>query len=295
MSNKHDKDQRRKKKLHEREAKKRRTAIIRDGEKRTVIQQGNTKGYDIEMIRDFLDHLLLELRVQYYENQKLLKALGATDDINTAMKVTEEISEKLVKQLQPYQEKYQAALIAANVVDGTSASETESKGVMTAILMGMQAKRDEQLGHLEALQDLFKEALHCARLPFGIDKEGNPIQAQVVHSVRELADQAYVAELPTYEELLPLFNDHVFATEEGVKALREHDRSAVIAAANDAYDRPLVLYGADLIDQQKKEGKTSVKSVVFPVGNFSELQFIIAAIAKFVGVPSTDGGPWKDL
>ena len=39
MSNKHDKDQRRKKKLREREeAKKRRTAIIRDGEKRTVYE-----------------------------------------------------------------------------------------------------------------------------------------------------------------------------------------------------------------------------------------------------------------
>jgi hypothetical protein len=153
--------------------------------------------------------------------------------------------------------------------------------------VAMQAKRDEQIGHMEALQDLFKEALHCARLPFGIDQDGTPIQAEVVHSVGELADHAYVADLPTYEELLPLFSDHVFATEEGVKALREHDRSAVIAAANDAYDRPLVLYGADLIDQQKKEGKTSVKSVVFPVGSFSELQFIIAAIAKFVGVPST--------
>lgn len=61
MSNKPDKDQRRKKKLHEREkAKKRRTAIIRDGEKRIVIQHGSTKGYDIGMVRDFLDHLLLE-------------------------------------------------------------------------------------------------------------------------------------------------------------------------------------------------------------------------------------------
>src|SRR6185437_572032 len=251
MSNKHDKDQRRKKKLREREeGKKRRTAIIRDGEKRIVIQQGNTKGYDIEMIRDFLDHLLLELRVQHYENQKLLKTLGSTDDLNTAMKVTEDVSEKLAMQFVAYQKKYQAVLLAANVIDGNNATEAESKGVMTAVLQGMQAKRDAQIGHMEALQDLFKEALHCARLPFGIDKDGTPIQAEVVHSVRELADHAYVADLPTYEELLPLFSDHVFATEEGVKALREHDRSAVIAAANDAYERPLVLYGADLIDQQ---------------------------------------------
>jgi hypothetical protein len=32
-----------------------------------------------------------------------------------------------------------------------------------------------------------------------------------------------------------------------------------------------------------------------PVNSFSELRFVIAAVAKFVGVPSTDGGQWKDL
>ena len=46
MSNKHDKEQRRKKKLRERgQGEKARTAVIRDGEKRTVIQQGSAKGY----------------------------------------------------------------------------------------------------------------------------------------------------------------------------------------------------------------------------------------------------------
>lgn len=235
------------------------------------------------------------MRVQHYENQKLLKALGAADDIKTAMKVTEDISEKLVKQLQPYHEKYEAALIAANVVDGNKASEAEAKGVMKAILMGMQAKRDEQIGHLEALQDLFKEALHCARLPFGVDKDGTPIQAQVVHSVRELADQAFLSELPKYEDLLPLFSDHRFATEEGIKTLREHDRTILIVAENGRYDTPLVLYGAELIEKAEKAGKAEMKVRAFPVESYSELQFTIAAIAKFVGVPSTDGGPWKDL
>ena len=68
-----------------------------------------------------------------------------------------------------------------------------------------------------------------------------------------------------------------------------------IVAANAAYDNPLVLYGAELVEEQRKAGKTHVKSVAFPVSSFSELQFTIAAIAKFVGVPSTDGGPWKGL
>ena len=113
MTDKHDKNLRRKNKLREREqAKKKRTAIIRDGETRTVIEQGNTKGYDVQMVRDFLDHLLLELRVQHYENQKFLKALGSTDDIEFAMKATE--AEKLAIRFVTYQERYQTALIDSN-------------------------------------------------------------------------------------------------------------------------------------------------------------------------------------
>ena len=38
-----------------------------------------------------------------------------------------------------------------------------------------------------------------------------------------------------------------------------------------------------------------MKLTVFEVGSYSELQFVIAAIAKFVGVRSTDGTPWQDL
>jgi hypothetical protein len=189
MSNKHDKDARRKKKLQERaKGKIRRTAIIRDGEKRTIIQQGSTNGYDVEMIRDFLNHLLLEVRVQHYENQKMLKALTSTADLKTALKVREDISEKLVTQLQPYHKKYHSALVRADVIDGRNASETESKEVMTAVLRGMQPKRDEQIGHLEALQELFNEAMYCARLPCGVTQDGNLIQPRVVHSVRELVD-----------------------------------------------------------------------------------------------------------
>jgi hypothetical protein len=296
MSNKKNKNQRRKDKLDGRkQANKQRVAVVRDDEKRTVITQGNSKGYDVQMISDFLDHLLLELRVQQYENQKLLKSLGSTDDLATAMKVTEETSQKLVQQFAAFQKKYQTALLPSNVIDGKNATEAESKGVMTAVLRGMSAKRDEQIGHLEALQDLFKEALHCARLPFGFDKDGNPIQAHVVHSVRELADQAFVADLPTYEELLPLFSDHPLAKEEGIKFLRELDRSIVIVATNNAYDRPLVLYGAEFAAQQQKEGNSSVRAIPLPVSSFSDLQFTIAAIRKFVGIPSTDGSPWKDL
>ena len=97
------------------------------------------------------------------------------------------------------------------------------------------------------------------------------------------------------EELLPLFSDHLLATEEGVRSLREHDRSIIIVATNDAYDKQLVLYGADLIEQQRKAGKTDWQVRPIPVNSFIELQFVIAAVAKFVGVPSTDDVQCKDL
>jgi hypothetical protein len=296
MSKNPDRDQRRKKKLREREqAKKARKAIIHDGEKRTVIEQGNTKGYDVEMIRDFLDHLLLELRVQHFENQKVLRALGTSDNLNAVMKEMQNTDEKLVQQFVKYQEKYQTALIASNAFDAANASDAESKGIITAVIQGMMAKRDEQIGHLEALKELFGEALQCAKLPFGVDQDGNQINPHRVHKVREISDDAFLSGLPTYEELLPLYSDHNLARSEGIRLLKNHDRNIPIVASRDNGEDYLVLYGADLVEQQKKSRRSNVQATVFPVNSYSELQFVIAAIAKFVGVPSTDGKPWKDL
>jgi hypothetical protein len=296
MSKKDDKDKRRKQKLREREqGKKARKVVIHDGEKKTVIEQGSTKGYDIEMIRDFLDHLLLELRVQHFENQKLLKTLGTTDDLDSAMKEMEKTSENLVRQFVRFQQKYQTALIASNAFDGANASDAESKGVITAVVKAMLAKRDEQIGHLEALKELFAEALQCAKLPFGVDQAGNPVQPHRVHRVRDISDDAFVSHLPTYEELLPFFSDHDLARGEGIGALKNHDQNVPIVASRDDGEDYLVLYGADVVERQKQTGQSTVPATVFPVSSYNELRFVIAAIAKFVGVPSTDGTPWQDL
>jgi hypothetical protein len=296
MTSKHEKDNRRKQKLRERaDAKRKRTVIVRDGDQRSVIKQGNNKGYPVQMIRDFLDHLLLEVRTQHYENQRALKALGSTDDLKSAMKLIEQSSEKLENQFLTYQERYQSALIARHVIDGKDVPEAVYKAAIVAVAKGMLAKRDEQIGHMEALQDLFKEALYCATLPFGVDGEGNPIQPEIFHKAREMADQAFMAALPDYEALLPMFSDHDFSTPAGVQLLRNHHRSHVIVAVNDAYEQPLVLYNGELVDQLRAKGSSQVPIVPIPVASFHELQFVIAAIAKFIGRPCTDGEPWKDL
>ena len=171
MSKKHDKEQHRRKKLRDRE-------------------QGSTKGYDVEMIRDFLAHLLLEVRVQNFEQQKWLRTLAATDDLDATTKAMEQPSENLVRQFTEFQKKYQSALIPTTVFDRENASPAESKDVAVAVVTAIRRKRDEQIGHLEALTDLFEEALRCARQPFGVDDKGNPIEAQRVYKVRELLDGA---------------------------------------------------------------------------------------------------------
>lgn len=191
MSKKHDKEQHRRKKLRDREqGKQPRTAVVHNDGKRTVVRQGSTKGYDVEMIRDFLAHLLLEVRVQNFEQQKWLRTLAATDDLDATTKAMEQPSENLVRQFTEFQKKYQSALIPTTVFDRENASPAESKDVAVAVVTAIRRKRDEQIGHLEALTDLFEEALRCARLPFGVDDKGNPIEAQRVYKVRELLDGA---------------------------------------------------------------------------------------------------------
>jgi len=174
------------------------------------------------MIRDFLAHPLLELRVQHFEQQEWLKTLGATDDLDATKKAMEQPLENLGRQFAEFQEKYQTALIASNAFDGANASLAESKAVIMAIAPKIRRKRDERIGHLEALKDLFEEALRCAKLPFGVGEEGNPLEPQRVYKVREISDEVFVAGLPAYEELLPLFSDHRLADGEGVMLLKNH-------------------------------------------------------------------------
>ena len=45
---------------------KKRRAVQIDGNRRTHFEAIGPAGYDVEMIRDFLDHLLLELRTQHF-------------------------------------------------------------------------------------------------------------------------------------------------------------------------------------------------------------------------------------
>jgi hypothetical protein len=184
----------------------------------------------------------------------------------------------------------------ASCIDTANASEAEAKQFAALIMKQMMETRDEQIGHLEALQELFEEALVCARTPFGSTPDGILVEPQRIFRVREIADQMLLSGLPTYEDLLPLHSEHDFATEEGIKFLQNHDKDMPIAARRDDRGGLLRVYSPDLAiqRQQAEKGDATIQVRVLSVTSFSELQFVIAAIAKFVGTPCTDGTPWED-
>ena len=98
-------------------------------------------------------------------------------------------SDNLVEQLAPFIGKYETALIPANAFNDEGATEEEIDLVMRAVLEANIAKRDEQIGHFEKLQELFEEALLCAKVPFGHAADGKPVQPTRSISVREFIDR----------------------------------------------------------------------------------------------------------
>ena len=168
----------------------RRAAKQRLGNQTHVFRHRNSKGYDVEMIRDFLEQLLLEVRVQHFENLKMLNLLKEHGDVGTACKIADEtISPSLVKQLQDFHKKYETQPIFGHAINGENATQDEINDVTEAYLEAMTQHRDEQIGHLEALQELFEESMTCLKLPFGISKEGHFCSPTRVLKVREWIDQ----------------------------------------------------------------------------------------------------------
>jgi hypothetical protein len=112
-----------------------------------------SRRYDVEMIRDFLDHLLWELRIAVHESQ-------STDRTKT--------NPELVDQLQKYQKKRQTmGLLFATAVE--EKPTLPEKAAQLRKLLG--EFRKSQLLRLEALLSLFSEAFENAEqaTTFNID------------------------------------------------------------------------------------------------------------------------------
>jgi len=170
----------------------RRNRVVRqiEGDQTHIFCQTSSKGYDVEMIRDFLEHLLLEVRVQHYENLKGLQIMEKHGDVKILEAATDEIvSPALEEQLGKYVKKYETRLICMDVTNGENATQDEIDIVVEATLGAGKIKRDEQIGHLEALQELFDEVLMCAKVPFGVLSDGSLCRPTRVTQVREAIDQ----------------------------------------------------------------------------------------------------------
>jgi hypothetical protein len=102
--------------------------------------------YDVAMIKDFLDHLLWEVRISHHESQ------------------TNKINPELAEQLGKYQKKRQTVgLLFATEIGVASCSQDPDKFREFQRLKG--EFRNSQLLCLEALQSLFAEALENAARP----------------------------------------------------------------------------------------------------------------------------------
>jgi hypothetical protein len=99
--------------------------------------------YDVEMIRDFLDHLLWEVRINHYEQ------------------ITSEVNPELKEQLKKYVRKRQTiGLLFATELD--KKADPSRLAEYRKIKAGL---RQSQLLGLEALRPLFEEALWNAARP----------------------------------------------------------------------------------------------------------------------------------
>ena len=139
--------------------------------------------YNLEMIRDFLDHLLLELRVQHYELNQTLRRFGFAGTLGEAANYA--ISPELTEKLNKYIEKYPCFLLARTVFYTEGATEQETAEVSKSVIRSKSDMRDQQIGHLEALKKLFQEALKCAQMPTGVAPDGSADQPTQVVKVTE--------------------------------------------------------------------------------------------------------------
>lgn len=117
-------------------------------------RQVGRRGYDVEMIRDFLKHLAWQLRVQIHDHEV------KSDKINP------ELDEVVGK----YVTKYDAMLLTTTCFKNSSPLEA-NEAFQKETRLRVAKYRKEQLKQLEALdKTLFAEALECAQAPVSSGK-----------------------------------------------------------------------------------------------------------------------------
>lgn len=120
-----------------------------------------SSGFNVPMIRDFLDNLLWELCIVHYEVASVAAPTGPGDDKTG-------LHPELTEQLKKFMTKYRhAGLLFANAFPKDEQGVTsERKQEAIANYRATRAKEIEALiRHMEALQPLFEEAFKCLANP----------------------------------------------------------------------------------------------------------------------------------
>jgi hypothetical protein len=242
------------------------------------------------MVRDFLDHLLLELRVQHSENLQSLRSLEGKADFSEAIEASAQTSPNLIEQFKKYHAKYETALLFADAIDNRGATEAETRDVAVAMLNAATERRDEQIGHMEALQELFDEAVMCARTPFGVSADGNAVQPIRSWPVREIING--YAETPDFNELAAAYEDHPYTNQEFIEHLRA---AKVIVATHESFVRPRILFGKAALEACANGEGGTCEVLDIRVDGPEDLQFLVATIAKCKGQHDYGGNYYDEF
>jgi hypothetical protein len=109
-------------------------------------------GYDVEMIRDFLEQLLWEVRVNHFDNT------NKNPD-----------NPELAEQLKKYHRKYQRTLVPFIKLDTAGLDKQQIDDGRQRLRSRVAALRQRQLDALESLQPLFEYAMIAAQQPSSVD------------------------------------------------------------------------------------------------------------------------------
>lgn len=112
--------------------------------------------YDTEMIREFLDQLMWELRTAAFEVGSAPGTLNAD----------------LLQQLAPYLRRRGSALLAINELDPAGVTKEEAEKAVSVLRRRLTASWQAAIELLEALAPIFEEALTAASRPWSRTPDG---------------------------------------------------------------------------------------------------------------------------
>lgn len=104
------------------------------------------KRYDVEMIRDFLAHLLVEVRVAHSESTPHATHLNI-----------EQVNER-----KAFSDEYGASLLPRNRFEGSDVSEDMYESACESMRARLEVQYTRWIRSLEDLSGLFDDALSCA-------------------------------------------------------------------------------------------------------------------------------------